>query len=190
MKKLIVILFLLSAICSRAQNIAVVYPGYVSYYNPATLIPDSVISYVKVVNNPVDRYSGKFFATDGRPNLTKDYKGSKEDIGHNSSADDNKQNKKREKQSFDWVNTFPQKKNNNRIVWLGIETYTRSLAAKYDSVRVKVSWFGISYKMGKDSVVVPACDVKELWYHGNYEKFVVPNQDTVSLHHYTYYRVK
>lgn len=45
-------------------------------------------------------------------------------------------------------------------------------------------------EIGPDKVVVPRLCIKELWYNGKYEMYVMPNDDTVKLHPFTYYKIK
>lgn len=162
------------------------YPGFTSYYNPETKIPDSVVWIASPHKKVVGRESG-FHATGNRPNLTKDYVHSGYDIGHNCDASDENGNQIDEYNSFDFANTFPQTPQDNRIVWLGIENYTRQLKVP---VKVKVSYMGVKGYLLPDSIAIPELCVKELWYNDKYEKYIVPNTDTVNRHPFTYYRVK
>jgi len=186
MKKLILLL-LLASLCgiAFAQQQKITNHGYTSYWNPKTLIPDSVIWIAKPHKKVADRETG-FHATSGRPNLTKDYAGSGYDIGHNCNAGDENGNATDEYNSFDYVNTFPQRPNNNRLTWLALENYTRLLNCP---VMVKVYWQGIDGYIGLDKVTVPLYVIKELRYSGHYEKYVMPNKDTVNKHPFTFYKV-
>lgn len=182
MKKHLFLLLLLLPLLSIGQ--VVKYPGYTAYYNPKTLIPDSVIWIASPHVKVVGRESG-FHATQGRQNLSRDYLHSGYDIGHNCDASDENGNKSNEYNSFDFVNTYPQRPNCNRLTWLAIEAYTRKLAVP---VRVKVYWIGIKGSIGIDKVTVPEYCVKELSWAGHHERYVVPNDDTVSKHVFTYYK--
>lgn len=186
MKKIILLIsILLNGYFAIAQQQKIVYPGYTSYWNAKTLIPDSVIWIAKPHKKVIGRESG-FHSLDGRPNLTKDYAGSGYDIGHNCNASDENGTVNDEYNSFDYVNTFPQRPNNNRLTWLALENYTRLLNCP---VRVKVYWQGVDGYMGPDKVTIPLYVIKELRYAGHYEKYVMPNKDTVSKHPFTYYKV-
>ncbi len=189
MKRIIYILLMLAYGCSPAlsqtKQQVIVYPGYTSYYNPDLKIPDSVVWVAKPHVKAVGREAG-FHSTGGRQVLTRDYSRSGYDIGHNCDASDENGNKTDEYNSFDYANTFPQRPNNNRRVWLAIENYTRKLN---QPVKVKVSWSGILGYIGPDKVAIPTLTIKEIWYLDKYEKYVVPNQDTVTKHLFTYYRV-
>jgi DNA/RNA endonuclease G (NUC1) len=189
MKKIVYIIIALIVGCSHvfAQQQVVKYPGYVSYYNPDTLIPDSVI-WVETAHSKVAGRATGFHSTGGRINQTKDYAHSGYDIGHNCDASDENGNATDEYNSFDFVNTFPQRPNCNRITWLALENRVRLLAAKYGPVKNKVYWLGISGHIGKDRVTVPTLCIKEIWYNGIHEKYVMPNSDTCNRHPYTFYR--
>lgn len=165
------------------------YPGYTSFYNATTKIPDSVIWIAKPHVKAVGREAG-FHTTGNRPNLSKDYAHSGYDIGHNCDASDENGNKTDEYNSFDFANTFPQRPNNNRITWLALESQTRVWAKQYGQVRVKVSWKGSLGKLGRDAITIPAYTIKEVWFNHTYEKFVMPNSDTINRHVYIYYRTK
>ena len=184
MRKLIFFLsFFVLSIFGKSQTIT--YSGYVSYYNPKTLIPDSVIWICSPHVKAVGREAG-FHSTGNRPNLSKDYAHSGYDIGHNCDASDENGNKEDEYNSFDFANTFPQLPQLNRITWLALENFCR----KISPVKVKVSWSDIKCKIGADSVTVPLFCIKEIWYQVKYEKYVFPNQDTVIKHDFTYYKLK
>lgn len=160
------------------------YPAYIAYYNAKTKIPDSVIWVEQPHKKIVGRESG-FHATGGRPNLTKDYAHSGYDIGHNADASDMNGSKTDEYNSFDFVNTYPQRPNCNRITWLALENYTRSIKVP---VKVKVSYKGLNGVIGVDKVAIPAICVKDLYYSSKHEHYEIPNNDTVSKHLFTYYK--
>lgn len=174
-------------------NNVVKYPGYTAYWNPSTLIPDSVI-WIEQPHKKIGNRSTGFHATGGRPNLTKDYAHSGYDIGHNCDASDENGNTTDEYNSFDFVNTYPQRPNCNRLTWLALENYTRSISVP---VKVKVSYMGSIGGLMPDGVMIPRVCVKELWYGDGihpgffkYEKYIIPNNDTVNRHLFTYYRIK
>jgi len=186
MRYLILFVLAVSFNVAFGQQQVIKYPGYTSYYNSKTLIPDSVIWIAKPHVKAVDREAG-FHTTGGRPNLSKDYAKSGYDIGHNCDASDENADKIDEFNSFDFINTFPQKPNNNRLVWLQLENYTRQLN---QLVRVKVYWSGVNGYLKPHNVVIPTYTIKELTYGTKFEKYIVPNNDTVSKHKFTFYRVK
>jgi endonuclease G len=187
MKKLLYALILLAS-CepSLAQQTVITYPGYTSYWNSTTLIPDSVIYIVKP-HKKVAARSAKFHNTGGRLNENRDYAHSGYDQGHLCNASDENGNAVDEFNSFDQCNIYPQRPNCNRLTWLALENYVRQLAVKYGSVKVKVYWHNIAGYMGIDKVVIPAYCDKEIWYNGIHEKYIMPNTDTVNRHLFTYY---
>jgi DNA/RNA endonuclease G (NUC1) len=192
MKKIIFALFTIISSCSQValcQQIKIVYPGYTSYWNSKTLIPDSVVYIAKPHKKVADRLPN-FHATGGRLNEDRDYKGSHLDQGHLCNASDENGNKIDEYNSFDQCNIFPQTPNDNRITWLAIENYIRQLATKYGQVKVKIYWNGVAGYMGVDKVTIPAYCIKEIWYNGKHEKYSVPNSTDVNKQPYTYYLVK
>lgn len=191
MKKLIYLILAVSLAgcmpCLAQQKI--VYPAFTIYYNPVTKIPDSVIWVARPHKKVAEREAG-FHATGGRLNESADYAHSGYDIGHNANASDLNGNATDEYDSFDFANAFPQLPNCNRLTWLALENQVRQLAVKYGSVKNKVYWIGVKGHIGKDGVTVPALCIKEIWYGTVHEKYVMPNQDTVNKHLYTYYKVK
>lgn len=190
MKKLVLmIMFVISGICSQAQQQKIVYPAFTIYWNAVTKIPDSVIWVARPHKKVADREAG-FHATGGRINESRDYAHSGYDIGHNANASDLNGNATDEYNSFDFANAYPQLPNCNRLTWLALENQVRQLAVKYGQVKNKVYWIGIKGHIGPDSVAVPRLCVKEIWYATVHEKYVMPNQDTVNKHVYTYYKVK
>lgn len=192
MKKILFFLFLSASGCTTpalAQQVKIVYPGFIDYWNSKTLIPDSVI-YIAKPHVKVAPRMPSFHATGGRINTDRDYAGSHLDQGHLCNASDENGNKIDEYNSFDQANIFPQTPNDNRITWLAIENYVRQLAVKYKQVKVKIYWQGVAGYMGVDKVTIPAFCIKEIWYNGQHEKYVVPNTTDVNKQPFTYYKVK
>lgn len=173
---------------ANAQQQVIVYPGYTSYWNPKTLIPDSVI-YVARPHIKVAKRVTSFHPTGGRLNENRDYKRSGYDQGHLCNASDENGSKVDEYNSFDQCNIYPQRPNCNRLTWLALENYVRQLATKYDSVKVKVYWHGIAGYMGVDKVTIPQYCDKEIWYNGIHEKYSMPNTDLVSKNPFTFYKI-
>jgi DNA/RNA endonuclease G (NUC1) len=189
MKRLILLFFILLACGLHAQQQVVKYPGYTSYWNPKTKIPDSVIYIARPHTKAAPRLPS-FHATGGRLNEDRDYAKSGYDQGHLCNASDENGNKIDEYNSFDQCNIFPQRPNCNRLVWLQLENQVRQLAIKYGQVKVKVYWHSIAGYMGVDKVTIPAYCDKEIWYGGIHEKYSMPNSDTVNRHDYIFYKVK
>lgn len=189
MKKLGLLVIMMICTMVQAQQQKIIYPGYVSYWNSKTLIPDSVVYIARPHVKVADREAG-FHATGGRINENKDYQKSGYDQGHLCNASDENGNKVDEFNSFDQCNIYPQRPNCNRLTWLALENQIRVLATKYKQVKVKVYWHGVGGYMGKDRVTIPQFCDKEIWYNGIHEKYSMPNSDTVNKHVYTFYKVK
>lgn len=185
MKKLLILLTL-SCSVAVGQTVKVVYPGYISYWNKQTKIPDSVVYIASPHKKVVGREAG-FHADGTAPNFDKDYAHSGFDIGHMCNASDENGNKIDEYNSFSYVNVFPQRPNCNRLTWLALENYVRALNKP---VRVKVYWSGIAGHIGKDAVTVPLYCLKTITYSGHTETYKIPNQDSCTRHAFTYYKIK
>jgi hypothetical protein len=156
--------------------------GYVSYYNPLTHIPDSVI----YTGQPHARVATRLPFFHG--SNAHSYQHSGYDTGHMMPAEDADYSDSSEYDSFNAnYNAFPQVPNCNRDTWRVLENYVRGLGVP---VRVKISWQGEAKRIGRYGVVVPMVCVKELWYGGKYERYEVPNVDTVNRHGVEWYRVK
>lgn len=182
----LMILFIVATHKVNAQQIKIVYPGYTSYFNTKTLIPDSVIYTATKHKKVADREAG--FHSDGKePNMNVDYAHSGYDIGHFCNASDENGNAADEYNSFAYCNVAPQLPKLNRLTWLALENYIRSISS---IVKVKIYWSGVKGHIGKDNVTVPLYCIKEIWYNGKHEKYVMPNQDSVTKHLFTFYKVK
>lgn len=186
MKRILLILLLLPVF---GWGQVIKYPGFTSWWNADTKIPDSVVYIAKPHVKSADRSAG-FHATGGRLNEDRDYAHSGYDQGHLCNASDENGNKEDEYNSFDQCNIFPQVPNCNRLTWLALENQVRVLATKYGQVRVKVYWHGVKGYMGIDKVTIPAYCDKEIWYGVVHEKYSMPNSDTVNRHLFGYYKVK
>jgi DNA/RNA endonuclease G (NUC1) len=193
MKRILIGLMILPMITfgqkKQVKNYITVTGGYIAYWDSVTKIPDSVVYTTTPHKKMADRCAG-FHATDGRLNEDRDYKKSGYDQGHLCNASDENGTKTDEYNSFDQINIYPQRPNCNRLTWLALENYTRTLVDKYGSVKIKVYWHGVIGYMGVDKVTIPEFCDKEIWYNGIHEKYSLPNSDTVNRHDFTYYRVK
>jgi len=88
--------------------------------------------------------------------LQKDYNGSGYDRGHNSECSANLcQTQQVQDECFYFSNMMPQPHCSNAGDWKSLETYTKQLATKFDSVEVWSGGSGCIKKFGKDSVNVP-----------------------------------
>lgn len=180
------ILALLSGCPAVAQNVVVKYPGYTSYWNATTKIPDSVV-YIATPHKKIAARAATFHTSGGMLNEDRDYKGSGYDQGHLCNASDENGNAIDEYNSFDQHNIYPQRPNCNRLTWLALENYIRGLGVP---IKVWVGWHGIAGYMGGDKIVIPAYCDKIIWYNGKCERYSMPNCDTVNRHLFIYYRVK
>ena len=92
MKKLIFLIsILLNGCFAIAQQQKIIYPGYTSYWNAKTLIPDSVLWTITkdhLTGTKIKR-NNQFHPEKGMKNLKRDYVNSHYDQGHNSPYDDN-----------------------------------------------------------------------------------------------------
>lgn len=193
MKAIFITILLTSVIwVANAQQRVFKYPGYTSYYNLKTLIPDSVtwvITKEHLTGVKIKR-SNQFHPEPGMQNLKRDYLKSGYDQGHNSPYDDNYWSTYAEYQCFSYVNMFPQLHVLNAETWERLEDYSRQIALKYGACIVKTSWSGIDKRIGPDNVVVPLYCVKKIKYNGITETYKIPNRDTVIRHPFTYYKIK
>ncbi len=191
MKKLIFIAILLAS-TKWSQSQVITFPGYTSYFNSETLIPDSVIWTITKAHllMPKAPRKNQFHSSGNRQNQNRDYLHSHYQKGHNSSYEDNAYSADAEFQCFDFVNMFPQLHVLNAQTWERLEDFSRKMALQFDSCKVKTSWAVIDRKIGVDSVVVPLYCIKEIWYNGHYEKYIMPNRDSVIKHPFGYYKVK
>lgn len=173
------------------QTVKIVYPGYVSYFNPSTHIPDSVLWIITKEHLQGVKISRKnqFHPEVGTQNLKRDYVNSGYDQGHNSPYDDNYWSTDAEYQCFSYANMFPQLHVLNAQTWERLEDYSRQMALKYGSCSVKTSWAVVDKRIGIDSVVVPLYCIKTIKYNGATETYKMPNRDTCIKHSFTYYRV-
>lgn len=189
MKRLCIILLLLPVF---GWGQVIKYPGFTSYWNSKTKIPDSVtwvITKAHLTGAKSPRVN-RFHAEQGWQNLKRDYEFSGYDQGHNSPYDDNYWSKDAEYQCFSYVNMFPQRHLLNAQMWLRLEDYSRQMALKYGSCSVKTSWAVVDKKIGKDSIVVPLWCIKTIRYNGVTETYRMPNRDTVIRHVFGYYKIK
>lgn len=176
----------------NAQNQVFKFPGYTSYYNPKTLIPDSVVWTITKAHlqGPKTPRKNQFHSEKGMVNLKPDYSNSGYDQGHNSPYDDNYWNPDVEYQCFSYTNMFPQLHVLNAQTWERLEDYSRKMAVQYGSCRVKTSWRKIDKTIGPDKVVVPLICIKDIWYNGRHEHYEMPNRDSVTKHLFTFYKTK
>ncbi len=193
MKKLILmIILLISAIWSNAQTVH--HKLYTTYYNQVTLEPDSVswdlTPSMLLCETHLARLN-KFTADPdiAGTSLNRDYAKSGYDQGHQMPAQDNSCDVTGEKECFYFSNMVPQMPSLNRITWKALEVYTRK-QAMMQPIHVVCGVSGSLGTIGPDHVNIPAYCWKKLIYRDSVQYYVMPNQDTVKLHTFGYYRVK
>lgn len=191
MKWLLVFLITSISISLNAQQIIIKKPGYTSYFNTKTLIPDSVTWVITKEHLTCAKIPRKnqFHSEPGTQDLKRDYEFSGYDQGHNSPYDDNYYSTDAEYQCFSYINMAPQRHILNAQTWERLEDYSRQMALKYGSCTVKTSWEGVDKKIGKDSVYVPIWCIKRIKYNGVTEIYKMPNRDTVNLHPFGFYKI-
>ena|ERR1035437_6213114 len=189
MKKLILILLLFQSV---VYGQVIKYPGYTAYYNAKTLIPDSVIWTITAAHLTGVKIPRKnqFHPEKRFQNLKRDYANSGYDQGHNSPYDDNYWSTDAEYQCFSYCNMFPQRHILNAQTWEHLEDYSRKLALKYGSCKVKSFWGGIDKTIGPDKVTVPLYCYKTIYYADSVKTYRFPNCDTVIRQPFQYYLVK
>ena len=188
MKRTILLLFVLTGIC-HPQNVTIRHHYYTTTFSESLRIP--VVVKWWLTNKMVDcsqhlKRTNKFTSDPDLPkytNLNKDYTRSGYDRGHNMPAEDNTCSMTGMEECFHYSNMCPQTPRLNRGIWKKLETYTRKLTAKDDSVLV---WCGSVVKSGRtigpDNVAVPDYCWKILFIkHGRDTlAYVFPNTTTVS----------
>lgn len=113
-------------------------------------------------------------------NLKKDYAASGYDQGHNMSAEDNACDTQAMVECFYFSNMFPQTPKLNRGVWKALENIERSYANNEGMIRVMIGSYGVSKKLGPDSVIVPQYCWKVIYHYKtkSYEAYTFPNDDS------------
>jgi len=189
--KLLLTLLIFAGIATAQE---VHHNDYITYYNPVLHEPDSVhwlLTPAMLTCKVHLARTNKFTANPAIPNtkFNSDYEKSGYDQGHQFPAQDASCNVTDETECFYFTNMVPQRPNLNRITWKDLEVYTRKLAVT-QIVSVTCGIKGSLGSIGKNKVVIPAYCWKRLQYSGKTEIYVMPNQDTVVRHLFTYYRVK
>lgn len=207
MKKLLLFFAIGFSGCSGMTAMAqtVKHHSFTTYYNAKIGEPDSV----KWILTPamgscatkLPRLN-KFIADPLIPNTKFNifYNGSSYDQGHQFDADDASCSTVDEAECWYFSNMVPQTPNLNRITWRALENYTRKLAST-QNVSVTCGVIGtLGNMVGTEKVKgivvkhpsnisIPKYCWKRLQYGNTVEYYVMPNQDTVSRHPFTYYHV-
>lgn len=112
-------------------------------------------------------------------NLAKDYVGSGTDRGHMSPAADNQcSGPEAMKECFYFSNMAPQYHSLNAGDWKSLETLTRDLAAKEDSVKVWSGNLGVAKKIGSVSVPTKCWKVIYVKRTKEYMAFIFDNDSS------------
>lgn len=131
-------------------------------------------------DNPIPRKDK--FAPDpflaSETDLENDYKGSGLDRGHMAPAADNQCSKDIAMiECFYFSNMAPQYHRLNAGDWKVLEMYTRSMAAKEDSVKVWAGSIGSSKKIGRVSVPIKCWKVVYIKKTNEWHAYIFNNQD-------------
>ena len=161
MRRGLLLLIALSQIC-YSQNVTIRHAYYTTTFSESLRIPIVVkwwLTKEMVSCSQHLKRTNKFTPDPQLPkytNLNKDYTKSGYDRGHNMPAEDNACTATGMEQCFHYSNMCPQTPRLNRGIWKKLETYTRELARRDDSVLV---WCGSVAKSGRtigpDQVAVP-----------------------------------
>jgi len=166
MKKLLILLgALLSTVIisySQEDTIRIKHTNYTTVYSKSLKYPVLVEWYTtkaKVAcTTPLPRKDQ--FAPDPllpkETNLAKDYIGSGTDRGHMCPAADNEcSGHEVLTECFYFSNMAPQYHSLNAGDWKSVETLSRDLAIKYDSIHIWAGSIGVAKTLGVDKVAVP-----------------------------------
>lgn len=153
---IVLIVFFLNVSLKAQDTVRLVHKEYITVFSKSLKYPVLVewwITKAKVTcQNPIPRKDQ--FAPDPlltkETNLMADYKGSGTDRGHMAPAADNQcSGDQAMKESFYFSNMAPQYHSLNAGDWKSLETLTRDLAAKEDSVKVWAGSIGSVKQIGK-----------------------------------------
>jgi endonuclease G len=164
MKKILYLLLLISITINAQDTIRIKHTNYQTIFSKTKKYPVLVEWWVtkKMVSCETPLKRKDTFAPDPKlpkeTNLMNDYKGSGTDRGHMMPAADNLcQTPLVQEECFYFSNMSPQYHSLNAGDWKSLETWTREMSVKYDSVYVWAGNLGVEKKIG--SVSVP----KECW---------------------------
>ena len=149
------------------------YQGYVSSYNPETLIPDWVAYELTAdeTRGEATRAEKDFsmdFNWEGKQARREDYWGSGWTRGHMAPAGDFMWDDSAMSETFYFMNICPQREELNNKDWQYLEKQVRAWARKYDKVWVvtgPIVGDNIYGTIGKDHVVVPDAFFKAVMVH-------------------------
>jgi endonuclease G len=121
-------------------------------------------------------------------NLSKDYKDSGYDQGHQMPAEDSSHEMNAETECFYFSNMVPQKPKLNRVVWRMLEMACREKVMSNNvTLHIICGIYGNSGTIGPDKVEVPAYCWKAYTDGKTWTAFLMPNTDTVDAKPYAAY---
>lgn len=186
MKTTLFFICLLSFLTVNSQDtVRLHHKEFTSVYSKSLKYPVLVewwVTKAKVTcTNPLPRKDQ--FAPDpllpNETNLAKDYVGSGTDRGHMSPAADNQcSGPEAMKECFYFSNMAPQYHSLNAGDWKSLETLTRDLAAKEDSVKVWSGNLGVAKKIGSVSVPTKCWKVIYVKRTKEYMAFIFDNDSS------------
>jgi len=184
MKKYIIILMVLVVTNILAQDtIRIKHTNYQTVFSKSKKYPVLVEWWVtkKMVTCPTPLKRKDVFAPDPKlpkeTNLMDDYKGSGTDRGHMMPAADNLcQTQKVQDECFYFSNMAPQYHSLNAGDWKSLETWTREIAQKYDSIYVWCGNIGVEKKIGSVSVPTECWKVVYIKQKKEYHYFIFKNK--------------
>jgi DNA/RNA endonuclease G (NUC1) len=190
-KRLFILWVLLITVVVAANAQTVQHTGYLTHYDAKIGEPDSVSWDIKKGSLDCKVHlarANKFIADPAiaNTNLSALYNASGYDRGHQHPAQDASCSAVDEVECFYMTNMVPQKPNLNRITWKALETQCRVDAEKID-VHILCGVIG-SNGMIKSKVSIPKYCYKAIYENGKWTAYIMPNQDSVKLHPYTYYK--
>ena len=158
---------------ARPGDRIMTYQGYVSSYNPETLIPDWVAYELTAdeTRGEATRAEKDFsmdFNWEGKQARREDYWGSGWTRGHMAPAGDFMWDDSAMTETFYFMNICPQREELNNKDWQYLEKQVRAWARKYDKVWVvtgPIVGDNIYGTIGEDHVVVPDAFYKAVMVH-------------------------
>lgn len=183
MKKFLIICFSVILTFSFGQDtVRIKHTNYQTVFSKSKKYPVLVEWWVtkKMVTCPTPLKRKDTFAPDPKlpkeTDLMDDYKGSGTDRGHMMPAADNLcQTPLVQEECFYFSNMSPQYHSLNAGDWKSLETWTREMATKYDSVYVWCGNLGVERKIGNVSVPKECWKVVYIKSKKEYHYFIFPN---------------
>ena len=195
MKKLFVVLFFFTAGFTYAQRVTLTRIHYTAIFDEKLGYP-VLVTWTLKSSDICPKTSPKYvkrlptFSPDPTiptfTNFKQYYQGNTGgwQQGHNCDADDNSCNPQEMKESFYYSNVTPQNGKLNEHRWEQLEKHTRDLAAT-TTVQIWCGSYGNQGTLG--TITIPKYCWKILKYNNTEEVYIMPNDDSVMLHPYTYY---